>query len=64
MKKVETVNGYDIYELTKKECEERWLEYPTFAVVFEGETCEPYTEETTESSLEAARTWCEHFGKA
>ena len=56
MKKVETTNGYDIYELSEKECEERQFEHPTFAVFVEDENYDTVGyEETSEPSLEAAR---------
>ena len=64
MKKIETSSGYDIYELTKAECEKRWYEYPTFAVFVEGENYDTVgVEETSEESLEAARRWCKHFSR-
>ena len=63
MEKVETTNGYDIYELSEDECEEAYYCHPCFAVVFEGEDIEIGCEETTEGSLEEAQNWCERYSR-
>lgn len=64
MVKIETNNGYDIYELTKQECKDLWYVYPTFAVFVEGETYETVGyDETSEGSLEDARKWCERYSR-
>ena len=62
MVKVETAHGYDIYELSQKECRENFYEYPTFAVFVEGESYATVgVDETSETSLEEARAWCEKY---
>lgn len=64
MKKIETVNGYDIFELSQQECNEHWYESPCFAVFVEGENYDTVgVEETTEGSLEDARKWCKKYSR-
>ena len=64
MEKVETTNGYDIYELSEDECEERYYSHPTFAVFVEGETYDTVgAEETSEGSLEEAQNWCKRYSR-
>lgn len=63
MVKIETTNGYDIYELSEQECEENFYSFPCFAAVYEGEELEIGCEETSEGSLEETREWCERYSR-
>ena len=63
MKKIETTRGYDIYELTKEECKEKWYEYPTFAIFDEGETYENGIEQCSVGTLEEAEEWCKEYDR-
>lgn len=62
MMKLTTSFGYDIYELSEDECDERFYEYPTFAVFVEGENYDTAgVEETSEASLNDALAWCVRY---
>ena len=63
MKKIETTQGYDIYELTKEECKEKWYEYPTFAIFDEGENYDNGVEQCSVSTIEEAKEWCEEYSR-
>ena len=64
MKKIETAYGYDIFELTKEECKERWYEFLCFAVFVEGETYETVgLDESTFGTLEEAKDWCKEYDR-
>lgn len=63
MKKIETTNGYDLYELTKEECSKMWYEYPTIAIFDEGENYENGIEQCSVGTLEEARSWCKEYAR-
>lgn len=59
MVKVETKYGYDIYELTEKECDERFYEFPCFCAFEEGEDFDSAGfEECSVGTLEEMLAWC------
>ena len=63
MKKIETAYGYDIFELTKEECREKWYEYPTFAIFDEGENYDNGIEQCSVGTLAEARMWCKEYDR-
>ena len=63
MKKIETAYGYDIYELTKEECKERWYEFPCFVVFDEGENYKNGIEQCSVGDLGSAKAWCQEYDR-
>ena len=66
MKKIETLCGYDIYELSREECNRRHIShftgYPVFALFVKGENFETVGwPEALFQSLINARTYCERY---
>lgn len=64
MKKIETMCGYDLYELTKEECNKHWYEYPCIAIFCEGETYDTVgCDESTFETIKEARAWCKEYDR-
>ena len=63
MKKIETTYGYDIYELSKEECKQRYYEFPTFAIFDEGETYDTDVEQCSVGTLKEAHAWCKEYDR-
>ena len=55
------MHGYDLYELTKEECKEKWYEYPTIAIFDEGEDYDTGCEQCSVGTLEEAEEWCKEY---
>ena len=58
MVKLKKAYGYDIYGLTKAECDKNWYEYPCFCAVYEGEDLVIGREECSTGNLEELLDWC------
>lgn len=62
MVKVETKFGYDIYELTEQECDERFYEFPCFCAFYEDDDFESAGhEECSVGTLKEMLDWCEEY---
>lgn len=59
MKKIKTVKNYNIYELTKEECKQKYYEYPTFAIFDKNYE---NIEECSVGTIEEAEEWCNEYG--
>lgn len=62
MVKVAQKYGYDIYELTEQECDERFYEFPCFCAFYEGDDFESAGhEECSVGTLKEMLDWCEEY---
>ena len=56
---IDSFNGYDVYEYSKKTCIEYGLSYPCYGAFSEGSDRTPEYEECSMESIEALIEWCE-----
>lgn len=63
MEKIENINGYDVYLMSKEECWREGLAYPTYIIIaddWDYDRFEPCYEDRIEEfdNLHEARQWC------
>lgn len=58
MNYIDSINGYDIYEATKRECNLNGYEYPTFAGFLNSDNCRLGREECSMGTFDELAEWC------